>query len=70
MPSPASAIGMQQMHGVAARVDPEATAFPHRRSQREPLILSQRADPAETEHNVGWTRVFFDAPQPFAASRV
>lgn len=70
MPSPASGIGMQQIHGAAARVDPDATAFPHRRSQCELLILAQWADPADTERNVGWTRAFFNAMQPFAASGV
>ncbi|MDF9752304.1 FAD-binding oxidoreductase [Arthrobacter sp. ES3-54] len=70
MPSAASGIGMQQLHGVAARVDPAATAFPHRRSQSELLILAQWADPAETERNVGWARAFFEAMQPFAAGGV
>ncbi|WP_043444557.1 FAD-binding oxidoreductase [Arthrobacter sp. L77] len=70
LPSPASSIGMQQMHGAAARVDTAATAFPHRRSQIELLILSQWADPAETERNVGWTRALFEALQPFAVSGV
>jgi len=69
-PSPASGIGMQQLHGVAARVDPAATAFPHRRTQSELLILAQWADPAETERNVGWARAFFEAMQPFAARGV
>ena len=70
MPSPASGIGMQQLHGAAARVGPAATAFPHRRSQGELLILAQWADPAETERNVGWARAFFEAMQPFAARGV
>jgi hypothetical protein len=70
MPSAASGIGMQQLHGVAARVDPAATAFPHRRSQSELLILAQWADPAETERNIGWTRALFEAMQPFTAGGV
>ena len=70
MPSPVSAIGMQQLHGLAARVDPSATAFPHRRSQSELLILAQWADPAETERNVAWARAFFEAMRPFAAGGV
>lgn len=70
MPSPASGIGMQQLHGAAARVAPSATAFPHRRPQSELLILAQWADPAETERNVGWARALFEAMQPFAASGV
>ena len=69
-PSAASAIGMQQLHGAAARVAPEATAFPHRRSQSELLILAVWADPAETERNVAWARAFFEALQPFAARGV
>src|SRR4029450_9458466 len=30
MPSSASSVGLQQLHGVASRVAPSATAFPHR----------------------------------------
>ncbi|MGM0930221.1 MAG: FAD-binding oxidoreductase [Actinomycetota bacterium] len=70
MPSPASGIGMQQLHGAAARVDPAATAFPHRRSQSELLILAQWKDPAETGRNVAWARGFFDAMQPFSVRGV
>jgi FAD/FMN-containing dehydrogenase len=70
MPSPASGIGLQQLHGVAARVDPAATAFPHRRSQSELLILAQWEDPVETGRNVAWARTFFEAMQPFSASGV
>lgn len=69
-PSPASAIGLQQLHGAAARVAPAATAFPHRRSQSELLILAVWADPADTERNVAWARDFFEAMQPFAARGV
>jgi FAD/FMN-containing dehydrogenase len=69
-PSAASGIGMQQLHGSAARVAPAATAFPHRRSQSELLILAAWADPAETERNVAWARDFFEAMQPFAARGV
>jgi FAD/FMN-containing dehydrogenase len=70
LPSPASGIGMQQLHGAAARVDPAATAFPHRRSQSELLILAQWGDPAETVRNVAWARALFEAMQPFASSGV
>jgi FAD/FMN-containing dehydrogenase len=70
IPSPTSGIGMQQLHGVAARIDAEATAFAHRRSQSELLILSQWSDPSDTDRNVRWTRSLFDAMQPFAADGV
>lgn len=70
LPSPDTGIGMQQVHGAAARVSPDATAFRHRRPQNELLILSQWSDPSETEQNVSWTRNFFQSMQPFAAGGV
>jgi FAD/FMN-containing dehydrogenase len=65
MPSPATGVGLQQMHGAASRVDPTATAFPHRDEHYDFLILSQWADPAESERNVEWTRSLFEAMDPF-----
>ena len=65
MPSPATGVGLQQMHGAASRVDPTATAFPHRDEHYDFLILPQWADPAESERNVEWTRSLFEAMDPF-----
>jgi FAD/FMN-containing dehydrogenase len=65
IPSPATGVGLQQMHGAASRVDPTATAFPHRDEHYDFLILSQWADPAESERNVQWTRSLFEAMEPF-----
>jgi FAD/FMN-containing dehydrogenase len=70
MPSPASGVGLQQLHGVAARVDPSATAFPHRGDRYDCLILSQWLDPADSERNIAWTAELFDALQPFFATGV
>jgi FAD binding domain/Berberine and berberine like len=64
MPSPASGVGLQQMHGAASRVAPSATAFPHRAEQFDFLILSQWADPLESARNVEWTRALFEAMRP------
>ena len=69
-PSPACFVGTQQTHGFAARVDPTATAFPHRRHQNEVLILAQWADPADTDRHVSWTREMFEAMGPFAVRGV
>ncbi len=66
MPSPNTGVGLQQMHGAASRVEPTATAFPHRDEHYDFQILSQWADPAESERNVEWTRSFFEAMGPFA----
>jgi hypothetical protein len=65
MPSASTGVGLQQMHGAASRVDPTATAFPHRDEHYDFLILSQWADPAESERNVEWTRSFFEAMEPY-----
>ena len=65
MPSSSSGVGLQQMHGAASRVDPAATAFPHRDEHYDLLILSQWADPADSEANVRWARELFEAMRPF-----
>jgi FAD/FMN-containing dehydrogenase len=70
MPSPASGLGLQQLHGAAARVGPTATAFPHRGDRYDCLILSQWPDPADSEQNVAWTTELFDALTPFLATGV
>jgi FAD/FMN-containing dehydrogenase len=64
-PSPATGVALQQMHGAASRVDPAATAFPHRDEHYDFMILSQWSDPADSERNIQWTREFFEAMQPF-----
>jgi FAD/FMN-containing dehydrogenase len=63
-PSPHTVVGLQQMTGVASRVDPAATAFAHRAEQYV-LILSQWDDPADSPDNTAWTRALFEAMQPF-----
>ena len=64
-PSPHTVVGLQQMTGVASRVDPAATAFAHRAEQYDFLILSQWDDPADSPDNTAWTRALFEAMQPF-----
>jgi hypothetical protein len=64
IPSPFTGIGLQQMTGVASRVDPRATAFAHRDRQYDFLILSQWEDPVDSDRNIDWTRRFFEAMRP------
>jgi hypothetical protein len=64
MPSSASGVGLQQMHGVASRVPPTAAAFPHRAEQYDFLIQSQWTDAADSDRNVRWTNTLFEAMQP------
>jgi hypothetical protein len=64
MPSPASGVGLQQMHGVASRVAPSATAFPHRAEQYDFLIGSQWSNATDSDRNIQWTRALFEAMEP------
>jgi hypothetical protein len=64
MPSSASGVGMQQMHGVASRIATSATAFPHRAEQYDFLILSQWSDATDSDRNIEWTRALFQAMRP------
>jgi hypothetical protein len=64
MPSAASGVGLQHLHGAAGRVAPDATAFPHRADQYDLLILSQWDDPEDSERNTAWSRGLFDAMTP------
>jgi hypothetical protein len=64
MPSFASGVGLQQMHGVASRIAPSATAFRHRAEQYDFLILSQWSDATDSDRNIEWTDALFEAMQP------
>jgi FAD binding domain/Berberine and berberine like len=64
MPSSASGVSLQQMHGVASRIAPSATAFPHRAEQYDFLILSQWSDATDSDRNIEWTSALFQAMQP------
>jgi hypothetical protein len=64
MPSPHTAIVFADCHGAYARVGNADTAYPHRHLQFDVVILSSWSDPADSGHNIGWTRECFDALQP------
>jgi FAD/FMN-containing dehydrogenase len=66
-PSPMGQIVMEHVHGAAARVDPSATAFPHRRVRYNLLVLSQWADSADTELGIQWARESYAALERFGA---
>jgi FAD/FMN-containing dehydrogenase len=69
-PSPYTGIGLQQMTGVASRVDSRATAFAHRDRQYDFLIVSQWEDPADADRNIAWTRRCFEAMSPYLKDAV
>ena len=64
MPPGSSGIGMQGLRGAASRVAVDATAFPHRATQYDFLILAQWAGHGHSERNIAWARDPFTAMQP------
>ena len=70
MPTPLSAIALQQLHGAASRVAPDATAFPHRYDHHSCYVHPATDDPAESEKIVRWGRDCWEALQPFVEPAV
>jgi FAD/FMN-containing dehydrogenase len=69
VPSTMTGIFLDHVHGAAARVDPRATAFPHRQDAFSVLVLGQWLDPADTEANVAWVRETFESLRPHLSDR-
>jgi FAD/FMN-containing dehydrogenase len=63
-PSPMSSFVIENLHGAAARVPVEATAFPFREPGYNFLITSQWSAPDASDENVAWTRDVFAAMEP------
>ena len=70
MPTSLSAIAFQQLHGAAARVAPDATAFPHRYDHHTCYVHPATDDPAESEKIVRWGRDCWEALQSYAEPAV
>jgi FAD/FMN-containing dehydrogenase len=68
-PSPMSGMGIVPYLGAVSRVDPSATAFPHREPGYSLLIVSQWLDPHETDANIAWAKETFEALHPHLAER-
>jgi len=70
VPSPMTAVLFEHFHGAVTRIDPTATAVPHRDEGWNLLITSVWTEPTDTDANISWTRETFAALQPqFAAGR-
>jgi FAD/FMN-containing dehydrogenase len=69
VPSPMTAMLFEHFHGAVTRVDPTATAVPHREPGWNLLIPSVWTDPAAIGANVDWTREAFAALQPHFTGR-
>jgi FAD/FMN-containing dehydrogenase len=70
VPSPHSAVFLEQFGGAVARVGPERTAFPHRSAPFNLIVLAGWDDPAADATNVAWARELWAAMRPFAAEGV
>ena len=68
--SPWTAVLIDQVHGAAHRVEPTATAFPHRDSTHALVILSGWDEPSDDDANIAWTRELVAAVQPWATGGV
>ena len=58
---------VEHFHGAVTRVDPAATAFPHRQPGYNCVIISQWTDPAQTGDAIRWARETFDSLRPHMA---
>jgi FAD/FMN-containing dehydrogenase len=67
--SPMSNVLFFHVHGAAARVDCDATAFGQRADQWDYDVISQWTDGAGAGH-IEWTRAFWNAVEPFASGGV
>lgn len=65
--SPYSVIVIEHIHGAAARVAADATAFPVRQNAYLPFIMAQWETTPDQPH-IDWTRSTYAALQPYFAS--
>lgn len=69
-PSPLTEILIEHQGGATTRVDPGATAYPHRDAELTLNILSRWDDPAEDEDHIEWTQEVFEGMAPYSADGV
>jgi FAD binding domain-containing protein/berberine-like enzyme len=69
-PSTMSGMVVEHFHGAVTRVDPTATAFPHRQPGYNLAITGEWLEPSETDANVRWVRETFAALEPYMAPNV
>ena len=71
VPSPRTAIQLQQFGGAVSRVREDATAFGHRQDgEYDLIILSLWQNSSDDNSNISWTRELWDAMKPFSPGGV
>jgi FAD/FMN-containing dehydrogenase len=68
-PSDKCALIIEGFVGEATRVEPTATAYPHRQPGHNLLLISQWTDPVDSDAGIAWARSTFDALTPHMAER-
>ena len=63
-----SSLFLELLHGAVTRVGPTDTAFAHRSTGYNFAILSQWADPEESDANIAWTRETYKRMEPYMTS--
>jgi FAD/FMN-containing dehydrogenase len=66
-PTPLCFIVVEHFHGAAVRIEPAATAFPHRQAGYDCIIISQWDDPTQTEAGIRWARETYESLRPHMA---
>ena len=67
-PAPLGAMLLEHFHGAVTRVPVEQTAYPHRSTGFNLLIVAQWMDPTQTDECRAWARQAYQSLQPFMAS--
>ncbi len=67
LPGAFTIVGIEPLGGAFGRIEPGATAFPHRRIPYTFGIWTGWETPEEDEHNIAWTRRFYEDTRAHAA---
>ncbi len=70
VPSPMTGMVIEHFHGAVTRIDPTATAYPHREPGFNLVLTGEWLDPADDEANIAWIRSTFDAVAPYTSDAV
>jgi len=70
VPSPMTGMVIEHFHGAVTRIDPTATAFPHREPGYNLVLTGEWLDPADDAANIAWIRSTYESVAPFMADAV
>jgi FAD/FMN-containing dehydrogenase len=68
-PTEQCALVLESFQGAVTRIDPTATAYPHRQPGHNLLLISQWTDPADSDAGIAWARTTFQDLAPYLDER-